>query len=81
MLRYLLDTVGGVYELARLAVISRFRFGGEYWRWRMQTAFGPTGRPPPPPAEHGRYSGTRGSHGARAVLDYARWVRRMRRQM
>lgn len=34
------DYVFGLYELARLTAISRFRLRGAYWRWRMETAFG-----------------------------------------
>lgn len=66
-MRTLWETLGGVYELVRLGVISRFRLRGAYWTWRMHTAFG------------------RGLPGRRetlaGVLEYARWVRRMRRQM
>jgi hypothetical protein len=64
--RALLDTLGGLYELARLAVLSRFRFRGRYWSWRMHTAFGrgvPASR----------------TELVRAVLAYGRWMRRMRR--
>lgn len=62
----LLDTLGGLYQLARLAVITGFRFRGPYWTWRMHTAFG----------KH---------HPSRAevvasVLEYGRWVHRMRRR-
>jgi hypothetical protein len=66
-MRTLWETLGGVYELVRLGVISRFHLRGAYWTWRMHTAFG------------------RGMPGRRetlaSVLEYARWVRRMRRQM
>lgn len=57
---------GALYELARLAVISRGRFRGPYWTWRLHTAFG-RGYPP--------------GRGAilHSVLDYGRWVYRMRR--
>ncbi|MBX3384905.1 MAG: hypothetical protein KF864_15515 [Phycisphaeraceae bacterium] len=59
-------TLRAVYELLRLAVISRFRLRGPYWRWRMHTAFGrgmPTSR----------------LALARSVFEYATWVARMRR--
>lgn len=64
--RSAIDTLGAVYELARLGVITRFRFRGPYWEWRLHTAFG------------------RGYPESRwelvyAVLEYGRWVRRMRR--
>jgi len=60
-----IDTLGGLYELARLAVISRFRFRGAYWTWRMHTAFG-RGKPPLPQL-------------LSSVLDYGRWAYRTRR--
>ncbi len=65
-MRWLLDTIGGIYELARLGVITRFNFRGAYWRWRMETAFG-QGMP------ESRWEIFR------AVLNYGRWMRRMRR--
>lgn len=66
-MRGFLDTLGGIYELARLAVITRFRFRGPYWRWRLHTAFG-RGYP-----ESKREL-------VRSVLAYGRWIRRMRRK-
>ena len=62
------ETVGGVWELFLLAVKSRFRLRGPYWRWRFETAFGtdPSARPPR-------------RQRLRAVLDYGRWVYRMKR--
>lgn len=65
-MRWLLDTLGGLYELLRLGAISGFRFRGAYWRWRIETAFGqgfPRSR----------------LELVRATLAYARWVHRMRR--
>lgn len=64
-MRHALDTLGGLYELLRLALISRFRFRGPYWQWRLHTAFG-RGMPPRAELIH-------------SVLDYARWVYRSRR--
>lgn len=64
-MQFLLDTLGGLYELLRLGVITRFRFSGPYWQWRLHTAFG---RGQPPRAEM-----------LRSVLDYGRWVYRTRR--
>lgn len=61
-----IETLGGLYELARLAVISRFRFRGDYWSWRLHTAFGRG------------YPSSR-LETVRAVLSYGRWVFRMRR--
>jgi len=60
------DTVGGLYELLRLAVITRFRFRGRYWRWRFETAFG-----------RGLPRSKREL--LRRTLDYGRWAHRMRR--
>jgi hypothetical protein len=61
----LLELIGGIWELTRLGVVSRFRFSGSYWTWRLHTAFG-RGTP---------------SRGAlfHAVLDYGAWIFRMRR--
>lgn len=61
-----LELLGGVYQLLRLAALTRFRMRGAYWQWRWHTAFG-RGAPP-----------TRGAR-LRAALDYGRWVHRMRR--
>jgi hypothetical protein len=67
-MRHVLDTLGGLYELARLGVISGFRFRGPYWSWRLHTAFGRG------------YPASRGEL-IRSVLAYARWIYRMRRGM
>lgn len=61
-----LDTIGGLYQLARLAALSRFRFRGPYWTWRLHTAFGRG------------YPASR-LELARALLAYGRWMHRMRR--
>ena len=60
-----LETVGGLWQLARLGFVTGFRFRGPYWQWRLQTAFG-RGYP------------TRGEL-IRSVIEYGRWVHRMRR--
>ena len=60
----LLGFIGGLWQLLRLFALMRFRFGGAYWQWRMQTAFG-RGRPPRGEMLH-------------AALAYARWMHRMR---
>ncbi|HLO40642.1 MAG TPA: hypothetical protein VK176_06430 [Phycisphaerales bacterium] len=65
-MRWLLDTLGGLWELLRLGWITRFRFKGAYWSWRIHTAFGrgmPTSR----------------WETLHAVIAYARWMHRMRR--
>ncbi|MHC4218337.1 MAG: hypothetical protein ACYSU7_07760 [Planctomycetota bacterium] len=63
-----LETIGGLWELVRLAAGSGFRLRGPYWRWRHETAFGSD-------------PGARPSRWQRAliVLDYGRWVYRMKR--
>jgi hypothetical protein len=63
---WIIQTLGGLYELARLAVISKFRFKGEYWSWRLHTAFG-RGYP------------TSKWETIRSILAYGRWVYRLRR--
>lgn len=62
----LLEYAGGLWELARLGFLSRFRFRGAYWTWRLHTAFGRG------------YPASRGET-LKSVLDYGRWVYRMRR--
>ncbi len=65
MLTRVTDTVLGLYELARLAFVIRFRFRGAYWQWRMHTAFG---------------RGTPGRLGLiRSAIDYGAWAHRLRR--
>ncbi len=64
-LRAGVETVGGLWGLARLGLLTRFRFRGPYWQWRLHTAFG-RGYPP------------RGELVA-SMLEYARWIHRMRR--
>jgi hypothetical protein len=64
--RWVIDTAGGMYELLRLGVITRFRFKGPYWQWRLHTAFG-RGYP------------RSKLEMVRAVVEYAKWARRQRR--
>lgn len=64
-MHHLLTTLGGIYELARLAVLIRFNFSGDYWQWREHTAFG-RGRPESRIAM------------LREALEYGRWIYRMR---
>lgn len=64
-MRWLLDTLGGLWELFRLGCITGFRFKGPYWSWRIHTAFGrgmPSSR----------------METIHSVLAYARWMYRMR---
>ncbi|MCE2924711.1 MAG: hypothetical protein LW822_04550 [Phycisphaeraceae bacterium] len=65
MIRTILDFFGGLYQLARLGVITRFRFQGEYWQWRLHTAFG-RGYP------RSRVQLWR------SILDYGIWMHRIR---
>lgn len=62
----LLEFFGAFYELARLGLLSGFRLRGPYWTWRLHTAFGrgyPTSR----------------WETFKSVLEYGRWVYKMRR--
>lgn len=60
------DIPGGLYELARLALITRMRFRGPYWTWRLHTAFGRG------------YPASRAELYA-SVIEYGIWIRRIRR--
>lgn len=62
----LVETIGALYELLRLGVISRFRFRGPYWSWRLHTAFGRG------------YPQSRAEL-VRSILAYGRWAYRTRR--
>jgi hypothetical protein len=64
-MRRFLETLGGLYQLARLGVISKFRFKGAYWQWRMHTAFGRG------------YPSTRAEL-IRSTLEYGRWMHRLK---
>jgi len=61
-----MDVLVALRGLAHAAWGIGFRFGGRYWRWRMETAMGP-GRGPGPRSR------------LRAALAYGLWVDRMRR--
>jgi hypothetical protein len=67
-MRRAIETLGGLWELLRLALKTRCRLRGKYWRWRHETAFGSD--PAKMPSRRDRW---------RAMLDYGRWVHRMRR--
>ena len=67
-MRWMIETIGGLWELLRLAFKTRFRLRGKYWRWRFETAFGNDPSRMPPRRER-----------LRAMLEYGRWVYRMRR--
>jgi hypothetical protein len=59
-------TLAALFQLLRLALITRGNFRGKYWSWRMHTALGPN---------HGK---TRGELIA-AALEYGRWIARLRK--
>lgn len=65
-MRSALGLISALWNLARLAVLTRFRFGGDYWTWRMHTAFG-------------RGTPTSRLELLAAILRYGRWMGRMRR--
>ncbi|MHC4991068.1 MAG: hypothetical protein ACYTGC_08815 [Planctomycetota bacterium] len=67
-MRRLIETIGGLWELLLLAGRSRFRLRGPYWSWRRETAFGSDPARCPPRRDR-----------VRQVLDYGRWVYRMKR--
>ena len=67
-MRTALHTLDALWQLARLAVITRGRLAGRYWRWRRETAFGTDPARMPPRAER-----------VKAVLRFGHWVGRMRR--
>ncbi len=62
---FMFDTLGALYQLFRLGLVTGFRFRGPYWSWRLQTAFGRG------------YPQTR-LELAKSILEYGRWVHRMR---
>lgn len=66
MLNRTAETLGGLWQLLRLGVLTGFRFRGPYWQWRLHTAFGRG------------YPESR-VESLRSVLAYGRWVHRMRR--
>jgi hypothetical protein len=67
-MRWLIDTLGGLYELAVLGFRTGFRLSGPYWRWRRETAFGADASRRPPWRQQ-----------IAAILEYGRWVYRMKR--
>ena len=66
----IVETIGGLWCLFIMALRSGFRMNSAYWRWRMDTAFGHdlSRRPPLSQRMH-------------AMLDYGRWVWRMKRRL
>src|SRR5262245_30074533 len=59
----LIDGCFALYELLRLALVTKLRLRGPYWNWRLHTAFG-RGYPP------SRWELIR------AVVAYGAWVHR-----
>ena len=68
LIRSCIDTIGGIWALAWLGVQSGFRMNGPYWRWRRETAFGSDPEQWPSARER-----------RKTMLEYGRWVFRMRR--
>lgn len=62
-----LEYLGAIWQLLRLGVITRFRFSGPYWSWRMATAYG-RGKPDRPRM-------------LLDIIAHARWIHRSRRGM
>jgi hypothetical protein len=62
------ETLSGLIGLLQLAIATRFRLRGRYWRWRMDTALGTDRTQWPSRAER-----------FRAFLRYGAWTRRMRK--
>ncbi|MEE4301037.1 MAG: hypothetical protein V2J24_16470 [Pseudomonadales bacterium] len=64
------ETILGIWAMARLAWLTRLRFGGPYWQWRLETAFGSDRRRWPPRRQR-----------LAALIEYARWAGRMRQRL
>jgi hypothetical protein len=64
------ETLGGLWCLVMLAMRGALGRRSHYWKWRDETAFGhpPAQRPSLPKR-------------LRAMLDYGRWVYRMKRRL
>jgi hypothetical protein len=62
-----LDTIGGIWQLLGLGLRGGLKPGSAYWQWRRETAFGSDPDAMPPRRERWR-----------AMLDYGRWVHRMK---
>ncbi len=45
MLGRLTDTIGALWVLLTLGVVTKFRFNGDYWQWRTHTALHAKGAP------------------------------------
>lgn len=70
VIKALRESIGGAMALFLLAMRSGFRLDSSYWRWRGETAFGSDPRTRPPIRL--RLS---------AMMDYGRWVYRMKRRL
>ncbi len=67
-MRAVLDTLGGWWQLLCMGLRGGLSRKSAYWRWRQETAFGSD--PDAMPSRRERW---------RAMLDYGRWVHRMKR--
>ncbi len=66
----IMETIGGIRQLVLLGFKTRFRLRGKYWRWRYETAFG---------SDPDKYTTRRQRF--HAMLDYGRWVHRMKKRL
>ncbi len=62
MIGSIVNLIGGMYEMMRMGLLSRFRLGGRYWRWRTETAF----------------PGGKSERSMRLLFEYFMWVSRIR---
>ena len=67
----MIELLGGLWALCAIALRTGFRPSRHpYWKWREETAFGTEARQQPSAAER-----------RHVLLDFGRWVYRMRRRM
>jgi hypothetical protein len=70
IVRRLCETIGGLWALVILGFRTRFRMRGKYWRWRYETAFG-----------HDPDKYTTRRQRFFAMIEYGKWVHRMKKRM
>jgi hypothetical protein len=68
VMRRALHTLDAIWQLARLAVVTRGRLRGRYWHWRFETAFGTDATRMPSRWRR-----------MQAMLRFGHWVGQMRR--
>jgi hypothetical protein len=64
------ETIGGMWCLLSLALRGALSRRSRYWKWRQETAFGSDAARRPAIRQR-----------VRAMLDYGRWVYRMKRRL